>query len=291
MTLADGLLALLVAVLWGLNFAVTKTGLEHFPPLLMVTLRFALVAVLLLPFLLRQRGRLKEIVLYSFTLGFLHFSLMFSGLARVDAAVAAIVIQIQVPFTALLSAVLYKDPPGWRRLLGMALSIAGVAILAGEPRSGSTLWAVGLIIAAAMVWATSNLQMKRLSDIDGFALNGWMALISAPLLLLTSLTLEEGQWDIIASADWGDWGTVIYQAVVVVIVGYGLWYRLLRRHPVNQVMPFTLLVPLFGVLSGILFLGEAMSWQLAVGGAATIAGVAIIVVRRPKLVDQKTRAL
>ena len=291
MTLADGLLALLVAVLWGLNFAVTKTGLEHFPPLLMVTLRFALVALLLLPFLLRQRGRLKEIVLYSFTLGFLHFSLMFSGLARVDAAVAAIVIQIQVPFTALLSAVLYKDPPGWRRLLGMALSIAGVAILAGEPRSGSSLWAVGLIIAAAMVWATSNLQMKRLSDVDGFALNGWMALISAPLLLLTSLTLEEGQWDIVASAGWGDWGTVVYQAVVVVIVGYGLWYRLLRRHAVNQVMPFTLLVPLFGVLSGILFLGEAMSWQLAVGGAATIAGVAIIVLRRPKLVDQKTRAL
>lgn len=291
MTLADGLLALLVAVLWGLNFAVTKTGLEHFPPLLMVTLRFALVALLLLPFLLRQRGRLKEIVRYSFTLGFLHFSLMFSGLARVDAAVAAIVIQIQVPFTALLSAVLYKDPPGWRRLLGMALSIAGVAILAGEPRSGSSLWAVGLIIAAAMVWATSNLQMKRLSDIDGFALNGWMALISAPLLLLTSLTLEEGQWDIVASAGWGDWGTVVYQAVVVVIVGYGLWYRLLRRHPVNQVMPFTLLVPLFGVLSGILFLGEAMSWQLAIGGAATMAGVAIIVVRRPKLVDQKTRAL
>ena len=291
MTLADGLLALLVAVLWGLNFAVTKTGLEHFPPLLMVTLRFALVALLLLPFLLRQRGRLKEIVLYSFTLGFLHFSLMFSGLARVDAAVAAIVIQIQVPFTALLSAILYKDPPGWRRLLGMALSIAGVAILAGEPRSGSSLWAVGLIIAAAMVWATSNLQMKRLSDIDGFALNGWMALTSAPLLLLTSLTLEEGQWDMVASAGWGDWGTVVYQAVVVVIVGYGLWYRLLRRHAVNQVMPFTLLVPLFGVLSGILFLGEAVSWQLAVGGAATIAGVAIIVVRRPKLVDQKTRAL
>lgn len=290
MTLADGLVGLLIAVFWGLNFAISKAGLEQFPPVLMIALRFALVAVLLVPFVPMPRGRMKEIALFSTTLGLLHFSLMFSGLAQVDAAVAAITIQIQVPFAALLSAVLFRDPPGWRRLLGMALAIAGVAILAGEPRNSSVLWAVGLIVAAALIWAVSNIQMKQLTDVDGFALNGWMALLAAPQLLLASLVIERGQWDAITTADWLDWGSVAYQGVIVVILGYGLWYRLLRRFSVNQVMPFTLLVPLFGVLSGVLFLGEALTWPLATGGVATVAGVAIIVTRRPKLVEPKTRA-
>ncbi len=291
MTLADGLVGLLIAFFWGLNFAISKAGLEQFPPILMISLRFALVAMLLVPFVPMPRGRMKEIAFFSITLGLLHFSLMFSGLAQVDAAVAAITIQIQVPFAALLSAILFRDPPGWRRMLGMALAIAGVAILAGEPRTSSVLWAVGLIVAAALIWAVSNIQMKKLADVDGFALNGWMALLAAPQLLLTSLLIERGQWAAITSADLLDWGSVAYQGVIVVILGYGLWYRLLRRYSVNQVMPFTLLVPLFGVLSGVLFLGEAQTWPLAAGGMATIIGVAIIVLRRPKLVEQKSRAL
>ena len=290
MKLADILVGLMIAVIWGMNFAVSKTGLTQFPPLLMIALRFALVAALLIPFFPMPRDRIKEIALYSVTLGLLHFSLMFNGLARVDAAVAAITIQIQVPFAALLSAVLLRDPPGWRRLLGMALAIGGVTILAGEPRTSSALWAIGLIVAAALVWAISNLQMKRLADIDGFALNAWMALLATPQLLLASLLIEEGQLAAIVSAGWLGWGAIAYQSVVVVILGYGLWYQLLRRHTVNQVMPFTLLVPLFGVLSGVVFLGEAVTWALAVGGAATITGVGIIVFRRPRLVEPKGRA-
>ncbi len=290
MKLADILVGLMIAFIWGMNFAVSKTGLTQFPPLLMIALRFALVAALLIPFFPMPRDRIKEIALYSVTLGLLHFSLMFNGLARVDAAVAAITIQIQVPFAALLSAVLLRDPPGWRRLLGMALAIGGVTILAGEPRTSSALWAIGLIVAAALVWAISNLQMKRLADIDGFALNAWMALLATPQLLLASLLIEEGQLAAIVSAGWLGWGAIAYQSVVVVILGYGLWYQLLRRHTVNQVMPFTLLVPLFGVLSGVVFLGEAVTWALAVGGAATITGVGIIVFRRPRLVEPKGRA-
>jgi len=285
----DALVGLLIALLWGLNFAVAKTGLGQFPPILMIALRFALVAALLVPMATMSRHRVKEIAYLSITLGLIHFALMFNGLARVDAAVAAITIQIQVPFAALLSAVLYRDPPGWRRMLGMALSILGVGILAGEPRTSSALWAVGLIVAAALFWAVANLQMKRLSDVDGFALNGWLALLATPQLLLASLFFERDQWHAIRTADWLGWGAVAYQAVIVVIVGYGLWYRLLRRYSVNQVMPFTLLVPFFGVLSGNVLLGEPLTWNLAIGGLATVTGVAIIVIRRPKLVEPKTR--
>ncbi|NNG02792.1 MAG: EamA family transporter [Inquilinus sp.] len=286
----DLIVALMVAFFWGLNFVVAKVGLAQLPPVLLVTLRFALVAVILVPLVRVPCGRLKEIALLSVTFGVCHFSLMFNGLARVDAAVAAITIQIQVPFAALLGAVLYHDPPGWRRLLGMTLAIAGVGILAGGPQASSALWAVGLIVAAALVWSVANVQMKRLSGVDGFALNGWVALMAAPQLFLVSLATEQDHWRAIAAADWRVWGTVAYQAVIVVILCYGIWFRLLRDYSVNQVMPFTLLVPLFGVVSGVLLLDEPLSWNLLVGGLATIAGVAIILFRRPRLVEPKTRA-
>lgn len=281
--------AVAVMLLWGVNFPVTKIGLQQLPPLTFMALRVALVAALLVPFVRVPAGRLKEIAVLSFTFGFLHFALMYSGLRYVDAAVASVAIQIQVPFAALLAALLFNDKLGWRRLLGMATALAGVAILAGEPREGSEWWAVGLIIAAALVWAIANIQMKRLADVDGFALNGWIALLALPQLALGSFVLERGQVAAVLTADARAWAAIAYQAVVVVILCYGLWYRLLRRYPVNQTMPWTLLVPVFGVASGVLVLDEPFTRNLAIGGAATVLGVAIILIRRPTTVDVKAR--
>lgn len=281
--------ALLVMLLWGVNFPITKIGLEQLPPLTFMTLRVALVALLLVPFVKAPRGRLREIALLSFTFGFLHFALMFSGLRHVDAAVASVAIQIQVPFAAMLAALFLGDKLGWRRLVGMGTAILGVAILAGAPRQGSAWWAVGLIVGAALVWAIANIQMKRLADVSGFALNGWVALLALPQLVLGSLALESGQVEAILNADGRAWSAVVYQSAVVVILCYGIWYWLLSRYQVNQTMPWTLLVPLFGVASGIVVLDEPFTWTLAVGGAATIAGVAIILIRRPATVEGRAR--
>ncbi|MEO3434032.1 EamA family transporter [Inquilinus sp. CAU 1745] len=287
MTPTHALGAILVMVLWGLNFPVAKIGLEQFPPLAMMALRFTVVAALVVPFVKMPKGRIREIALLSFTLGFLHFSLMFNGLQYVDAAVAAVTIQIQVPFAAVLGMVLFGDTLGWRRWLGMGVAIAGVAILAGEPRAGSPWWAVGLIVMAAMVWACANIQMKKLSDVNGLAVNGWMGLFAAPQLALGSLILEDGQIEAIRTADLVAWGSIAYQAVLVVIFCYGVWYWLLNRYPLSQAMPYTLLVPVFGVMSGVALLGEPVSLQLVIGAAATIVGVAIILIRRPATIDTK----
>ena len=129
--LLDLLLTLLVAVTWGLNFVIAKLGVAEMPPIFLVTLRFALVAALLVPFVRFPRGRFVPLLVLAMTLGTLHFSLMFSALNSIDASVAAVAIQTQVPFAAILSAILFKDPPGWRRVLGMVVAIGGVALLAG----------------------------------------------------------------------------------------------------------------------------------------------------------------
>jgi O-acetylserine/cysteine efflux transporter len=275
---------LLIAMIWGFNFAVAKIGLAQLPPIMMMALRWGLVGMLLAPFVKPPRGCWRQVFLVSFTLGFVHFALMFTGLKNLDAATAAIAIQLQVPFAALLAAVFFNDKLGWRRALGMAIAFIGVAIVAGEPRLAGVTVPLALVIVAACVWSVANVQIKKMGDVDGMMLNAWVGVFAAPQLALASLLLEEGQGAALAAADWRAAMAVVYQAVVVVIVGYGAWFWMLRRYAVNQVMPFTLLVPGFGVLSGVLVLGETLTLPLVVGGLLTIIGVGVITIIRPKLV-------
>jgi O-acetylserine/cysteine efflux transporter len=210
---------------------------------------------------------------------------MFTGLKGTDAAAAAIAIQTQVPFAALIAAVVLKDRLGWRRAGGMALAFVGVVIMAGEPRLARDLWPLALVIAASFMWAVANIQIKQLGAVDGFALNAYLGLFAAPQLLLTSAVLESGQIEALRSANWVGWSAILYMAILVTVISYVMWYRVLRRYTVNQAMPFTLLVPVLGVISAALLLDEPLTPRVILGGLATVAGVAVIVLRRPRLAE------
>ena len=273
-------LTLVVMVIWGFNFAVAKTGLEQFSPLFMMFLRFAAVAAVLVPFVRIPHGRMRGIFALSVILGGIHFPLMFGGLAGIDAATAAITVQLQVPFSALLAALVFKDRIDARGIIGMVIAVLGVVVIAGEPRLNGNYVALGMVVAAAFAFAVANIQMKRVSAVNGFSLNAWMSLMAAPQLLIFTLLLERDQVRQFTQADWLGWSSIAYMSVVVTILSYGIWYHLVRRYAVSQTMPWTLTVPVFGVLSGVLVLGEPMTTGLIVGGTLTLIGVAVIVLRR-----------
>jgi O-acetylserine/cysteine efflux transporter len=282
---------LAVTVVWGFNFAVVKTGLHIVPPIAFVALRFAVVGVMLLPWLRWPQRRFRDLAVLSIILGVVHFSLMFTGMRGLDVATASIAIQLQVPFAAILAAVFFGETLHWRRITGMAIAFAGVVLIAGEPRLSGNLLPLFLVIAAACTWASATIQIKRIGDdVDVLALNGWVALLAAPQLALLSWAIEDGQLAAIAAASWRLWLSVAFQAVLVTIFGYSVWYRLMRRFSVNQVMPFTLLVPLFGVLSGVIFFDDQLTLLMLIGGLCTIVGVAIIIIRRPRVIAPSTKA-
>ena len=285
---ADLAIALSVMLMWGLNFVVAKIGLYHLPPIFFVALRFLLVAAILLPFVRVPQGSLLQILGLSVVLGSLHFTTMFSGLSRIDAGTAAVIVQLQVPFAALLAHFVFRDRLGWRSAAGMGLAFAGVLLITGEPRLSGQEIAVGLVVAGAFFFAVANIQMKRLGAIDGNALNAWTAVFAAPQLLLISFAMESGQLEALREMTWGAAGSLFYQVVVMVIISYALWYRLLRKYSVGQVMPLTLLLPILGVISGVLLLDEPMSWQKAVGGLLTVVGVGVIVLRRARVAEPRT---
>ena len=280
---------LAVMVIWGLNFPVVKVGLSVMPPFTFVMIRFFAVALMLAPFVKWPR-RPWALLGLSVTLGAAHFSLMFTGLRHIDAATASIAVQLQVPFAALLAALFFKDKLGWRRLTGMAIAFAGVGLIAGEPRFQGGLGPLLLVLGAACVWAFANIQIKSLGeDTDIWSLNGWVAIMAAPQLFVVALWSEGNP---LVTVDWSDlavWGVLAFQVFLVVIFGYGVWYSMMRRFSVNQVMPFTLLVPVFGVLSSVALLGEPLTLPMFIGGIATLIGVGICVLRRPKIVADATK--
>lgn len=283
---ADALAAWFVVLIWALNFIAGKIGLRDLPPLLMLTLRFVLVAVLLLPFLSRAPRRSWPLIaLLSVVLGVCHFGLMFVGLAGVDAGPAAIAIQMAIPFSAVLGVIVFGERLGLGQAAGLGLAFAGVYLLAGESARPLSVVHLLIVVAAAFAWAVANVVIKRLGRIDVFALNGWVALLAAPQLLVLSLLLETGQRQAIAAASWTAFAAIGYMAVCSSIIAYGLWYYLVGRYPMNRVVPLTLLSPVMAVFFAVLLLDEPLTMATVFGGVLTLGGVALIEVLRPASVE------
>jgi len=280
------LLFLMVVSIWGFSFVVSKWGVQEMPPLFFVGLRFLVVALVLVPFVPRPSGHWRQVFLVSVTLGLLHFACMFVALVRTPAGSAALIAQLQVPFAALLAAIFLGDRLGWRRALGMALAFAGVGLVLGLPTGDSPWWSDLLVVFGGLFWALSAVQIKLIGGgVPAASINAWIALFAVPQLWLASAILEQGQWQALTGMSWRLLFALLYNSVLIVVVGYGTWYRLLKIYDVNQAMPFLLLMPPIAVLSAGIALGEPLTWGLVVGGLVTVAGVAIILVRRPRLVE------
>ncbi|MDR9440990.1 MAG: EamA family transporter [Halomonas sp.] len=278
MPLRDLALGLAVIVIWALNIIVIKLGVAELPPLLLTTLRFALVAALLVPFHPVARHQLPFLLLLSVTFGSLHFALLFIGLGQAEAGTGALLVQMGTPFATLLAVVFLRERLGPRRLAGLVFSFAGVAVLAGGPTLPSPLPTV-LLLTSALGWAVSQLLIKRGPNVSPMALAGWVALFATPQVALGSWWFEQGQWQALTQASWAGWGAIFYTAVMSSIVAYGLWYGLLRRHPVNRVVPLTLLMPVLAVLLGAALMGDSLGPHKLAGGGLVIAGLALIVLR------------
>jgi O-acetylserine/cysteine efflux transporter len=271
----DLIQALAVVVIWGLNFVVVKTAVGEIPPLALTALRFSAVAILVAPFFRPFRGQFKRILGLAIVMGLGHFGLLFIGLQGADAATSALMIQLGIPFSSILAAMVFSDRLGMVQGLGMVLAFAGAALLAGEPQGGTPL-AFGALLVSAFCWAWANILIKKAPDILPMTVIGWMSLLSIPLLTGMSVLFETGQLQAIQNAGMKTWGALAYIVLASSIVAYYLWYRLIARLSVNRVVPFTLLAPTIGVVAGVLILGEALTLHKVAGGILTMAGVAII---------------
>lgn len=283
----DTLLALLVPVLWGLNFPATAYALQHYPPLLAAALRFILLSVptiLLVPW---PQVRLIWLVGTALGLGFMQFAFLYTGMAvGMPPGLASLVLQAQAPFTMLLAAVLLGERLSARRSLGVGVAVAGLVIV-GAVRAQTASWLpVLLTLTAALGWAIGNLCSRLARPPRPLHLTLWMSVIPPVPLLALSLVLEGPRiGPALATAFTrealpANLG-LLYIVVCASVIGYGIWNTLMTRHPASVVAPWSLLVPVVGILSSWLAFGEMPSAvELAAGGLVVI-GV-LIASRQPR---------
>ena len=128
------------------------------------------------------------------------------------------------------------------------------------------------------MWALGQVMVKRLENPpSGFALTAWIGVFSGPQMILGSFIFEESQLESLSNASWIGWGVILYLALIMTVLGYGIWYRVLSRNPVSKVMPVMLLLPVFTIASSMLFLGEQPTLIIFIGGAVVFGGVSMIV--------------
>ncbi|MFF9910264.1 EamA family transporter [Streptomyces sp. NPDC013457] len=271
-------LAALVAALWGVNFVVIEVGLDHFPPLLFSALRF-LAAALPAVFLVgRPKVAWKWIVGVGLALGVAKFGLLFTGMdLGAPAGLSSLILQIQAVFTALFAFVALGERPGTVKTVGMAVALAGIGVAAVDEGASGPLAGFVLCIAAAACWGVSNVLTRKASPPDALNFMVWVSVVPILPLLALSLLLEGPDRDLAAlrGLDWAGVGVVLYVAWVVTIFGFGAWGWLLRRYPASSVAPFSLLVPVFGMSSAALFLGEGVSPLRWCAAALLVGGVAL----------------
>lgn len=273
----DVLILLLVVSGWAFNVIAMKLGLTELPPLFMLSLRFLLVALILVPFHPISARQLPWLLLLAFTFGFVHFGMMVLGMQSADAGSTAVLIQMGTPIAMLLAAVWLKEALTLKKVLGVLAAFIGVMVLAGSPSLGNWHGTLMLLISASG-WALSTILIKRVPAIKPLAMTGWISLLAIPMLAAASFSVEQHQLTLLMQAGWRGWLGVIYSALGSSVLAYSLWYGLLKRYPANLILPWSLFSPALAVIMGSLILGEHLDEGKLAGAALIVGGILIAVI-------------
>ena len=277
MSFRDILIAISVPILLGFGFVIAKPAMEYFPPYLLMGMRFTIPALILVWWFPIPKGLFLDLFKVSFIGSTLQYGLTYNGLNIIDASSAVLLIQLEVPFGILIAFFLLKEIPSIKNIIGLVIAFFGVFILTGAPNLEGKYFGVLLTLSGAFTWALGAVMAKPLSKkIGAFALMTWLAVFSGPMLILISVIFNGNPIQYILSANFYSWLTVIYLGFFMQPIAYGAWYYVLRKYPINKVMPVLLLLPITGLITSIFLLGEDPPKQVFLGGTIIVFGVGMI---------------
>lgn len=274
----DILLALVVVLIWGLNFVVIKIGLHGLPPILFTALRFLFAALPLVFFVKRPQVSWRLLAGYALFQFALQFTLLFGGIQLgFPPGLASLLIQLQAFFTIGLAVLVLGERVLGLQIAGALIAFSGMAFVGTHLDAKASAIGFAMVVAAGLSWGLGNVCTKRIGKVDALALVAWGALLAAPPLLLASIVIE-GPAAIAASLShlgWRSVGAVLFQSYPTTILGFGIWSILMSKYPAATVAPFTLLVPVTGMLSAALVLDEPLQWWKAAAAFMVLCGLAL----------------
>lgn len=273
-------LALIVVAIWGSNFVAIKLSLVDLPPLLLCALRFVFVSFPLVFFVPRPAVTLGQLLTYGSTMFAAQFALMFIGMKLgMPAGLASLMLQFQVFVSLALSVALLGERVRLVQIVGTLVAAVGFAVVALHTGGDVTLAGLVCVLLAATSWAFANVTSRRLGKVNPLALVVWGGLVVPLPMGLASLAFEGPGvvWHALTHTGSEAWLGLAYTVYLSTLVAYSIWSWLLAHYPASTVTPFTLLVPIFGLLTAALHLGEPLpGWQLQ-AAAFVISGLVLCV--------------
>jgi len=283
MKIKDIFIALFVPIILGFGFVIAKPAMQYFPPYLLMGIRFTIPALILVWWFPLPKGLYLDLFKVSFIGNTLQYGLTYTGLNIIDASSAVLLIQLEVPFGIIIAFFLLKEIPTIKNIVGLVIAFIGVFILTGAPNLDGKYIGVLLVLAGAFTWSLGAVMAKPLSKkIGAYALMTWLAVFSGPMLFFISVLINGNPIPYFLSANLNSWLTVLFLGFIMQPVGYASWYYVLRKYPVNKVMPVLLLLPVTGLITSIFLLGEDPPKQVFLGGIVIIFGVGMILFTKAK---------
>jgi len=281
MSLRDIFLALLVPIVLGFGFVISKAAMDSFPPILLNGLRWSLSGLVMFYFFPFPKKYIKKMLIISFVGCTVQYSLSFYGLKILDGASASLFIQAEIPFGILIAFFLLGEKPPLKNIIGLIIAFAGIVILSGNPNLEGKMLGIAFILSGAFLWSLAQVIAKDVSEkIGGLALTAYLGVFAGPQAILASYFIEGNTFSYIVNAKFEDWMIILFMGLVMNVIGYSCWYLVLSRNPVNNVMAVLLLSPITGFLTAIFILKETPNTYAYVGGAIIILGVSMILINK-----------
>ena len=279
----DIALVMVVILAWGSNFTGMKLALEEVPPLLFVALRFAILIPLIALF--PRPASWRAIIAIGALINLGQFAFLFSGLsAGTSAGLASLIIQSQAPMTIVMAWAFFGERVTLVQGLGVGLAVLGLAGFGLASGGNITGLGLVLILCGALCWAVGNLVLRRLPGVDMLALFLWACLVPPlPMLGLSLLVETDAPLATLAAISLKGWLAVLYVALASTLVGYSIWGTLMSRHRAAQVTPFALMIPIVGMGTAAIVLGERITGPEALAAMVVLAGL-VLAVLGPRLV-------
>lgn len=278
MPISHVMLAFLVVIIWGVNFIFVKLGLDEISPLLLCALRFLLASVPAVLFIKPPSIPFRIIASYGLIMFALQFTLLFIAMqAGMTPGMASLIMQVQVFFSIFFAVIFLDEQPSGGQLVGALVAFMGIGIVAMHFDKHISLAGFLLILAAAATWGVGNLITKKIKTTSLISVVVWGSFVACFPMFLFALIFE-GPSSFVSTYEhitWRGVGALLYIVYASTWVGYGIWNWLISRYPVGVIVPFTLLVPVVGMMSSVILLGEPFQLWKLVAGLLVISGLCI----------------
>lgn len=281
----DFALLVLMCLIWAANSVVSKhvvSGL-NVPPLFYAAARFAILAVILFPFLRPAPRPIWRLVVTALLMGGGNFALMFVGLKMSTPSAVAVVFQLGLPMTVLLSVVMLHERIGFWRGIGIAVTLLGVMTVIWDPSGLKLSRGLMLVVVATFMSSLGAVMTKQIEGMRPLTFQAWVGFSSVWPLALLSAWLEPGQLDQAVSAGWPFIAALLFSALIVSLGAHTAYVMLLQRYEANLIAALTLMTPLATIGMGVVLLNDPFGPRMVLGSALAIGGVLIVALRRNQL--------